>query len=317
MFKKAKRTQAKIKLAVTGPAGSGKTFSALRLARGLVGIEGKIAVIDTENGSASLYSEQFDFDVLDLEPPYEDSKFVSGIQAAMNAGYDALIIDSASHFWEAILEYKDKLDRRGGNSFANWNDAGRHFKEVLSAVLHSPIHVIACLRSKTEYIVETNERGRSVPRKVGLAPVMRDGIEYEFTTVFDIDLSHQAATSKDRTGLFTDKVFQITEETGQRIADWMKGCKDASHDKSITAPQVSANATPAHQGTQSCTPQQIKNIETLWKQLAYGQAEMSKLFVWLGADTLDGAESWNDLTLEQAARAIGFLTKKVSEKEVV
>jgi DNA polymerase III delta prime subunit len=314
MFKKAKRTQAKIKLAITGPAGSGKTYSALRLARGLVGPDGKIALIDTENGSASLYSEQFDFDVLNLEPPFEDASFIEGIQGAVNAGYDALIIDSASHFWEAILEYKDKLDRRGGNSFTNWNEAGKHFKGVLNAVLHSPIHVIACLRSKTEYIVETNERGRVVPRKVGLAPVMRDGIEYEFTTVFDIDLSHQAATSKDRTGLFTDKVFQVTEETGQQIAGWLTatgGQSTATAQPSPAAKPVPASP-PADSG-KPATDQQIKNIEALWQRLGYGQAQMQKLFQWLDAEALKGAEHWTDLTQEQAARAIGFLSKKASE----
>jgi DNA polymerase III delta prime subunit len=317
MFKKAKRTQAKIKLAITGPAGSGKTYSALRLARGLVGPGGRIALIDTENGSASLYSEQFDFDVLNLKPPFEDASFIEGIQGAVNASYDALIIDSASHFWEAILEYKDKLDRRGGNSFSNWNEAGKHFKGVLNAVLHSPIHVIACLRSKTEYVVETNERGRSVPRKVGLAPVMRDGIEYEFTTVFDIDLSHQAATSKDRTGLFTDKVFQVTEETGQQIAEWLTttGGQDAP-ENTASQPAPAAHTAPASPPADTGKPatgQQIKNIQALWKTLGYGQEQMAKLFQWLDTEALAGAESWDDLTMEQAARAIGFLSKKVAE----
>lgn len=307
MFTKAQRTQAKIKLAITGPAGSGKTYSALRLARGLIGRNGKIALIDTENGSASLYSEQFDFDVHNLEPPFEDTRFIEGISAAVNAGYDALIIDSASHFWEAILEFKDKLDRRGGNSFSNWNEAGKHFKDVLNAVLHSPIHVIACLRSKTEYVVETNERGRNIPRKVGLAPVMRDGIEYEFTTVFDIDLSHQAATSKDRTGLFTDKVFQITEETGEKIAQWLKTSADRT--AAVSEPAV---ATAATSEKRPVTDLQLKNIAMLWKQLGYGQEQMEKMFRWVGADTLPGAENWQDLSMAQAAKVIGALTKKAA-----
>lgn len=306
MFQRAQRTQSKIKLAITGPAGSGKTYSALRLARGLIGKGGKIALIDTENGSASLYSEQFNFDVLNLVPPFEDTCFVEGINAAVKAGYDVLIIDSASHFWEAILEFKDKLDRRGGNSFSNWNEAGKHFKEVLNAVLHSQIHVIACLRSKTEYVVETNERGRSIPRKVGLAPVMRDGIEYEFTTVFDIDLSHQAMTSKDRTGLFTDKVFQVTEETGEKIAQWLKA--------SVVEYSATTDATAPRTGTPAATDQQLKNIAMLWKQLEYGQEQMEKMFQWLKADALPGAENWADLSMAQAAKVIGVLTKKAAAK---
>lgn len=286
MFKKAQRTQAKIKLAIAGPSGSGKTFSALRLARGLVGDAGKIALIDTENGSASLYSDRFDFDVMDLAPPFEDRKFIEGINAAVEAGYDAVIIDSASHFWEGILEYKDKLDRRGGNSFANWNEAGQHFKGVLNAVLQSPIHVIACLRSKTEYVVEQEAGKKSAPRKIGLAPVMRDGIEYEFTTVFDVDLSHNSTTSKDRTGLFTDQIFQITEGTGQEIAAWLGTAK-----------------SPAAQ------------IEELWSELNYGAEELEQLYKWLKLEPVDSPQ-WEALTHAQATKVITLLKGKLAQKEV-
>jgi hypothetical protein len=143
---------------------------------------------------------------------------------------------------------------------------------------------------------------------------MRDGIEYEFTTVFDIDLSHQAATSKDRTGLFTDKVFQVTEETGQQIAGWLTatgGQSTATAQPSPAAKPVPASP-PADSG-KPATDQQIKNIEALWQRLGYGQAQMQKLFQWLDAEALKGAEHWTDLTQEQAARAIGFLSKKASE----
>lgn len=213
MFKKASRKRVKLKSAISGPPGSGKTTSALRMARGLVGPNGKIALIDTENGSASLYSDRFDFDVCEISPPFDHHKFIEAIMQAVDDGYSVIIIDSASHFWEGILDYKDKLDRRGGNGYTNWNEAGRQFKGILNAVLQSDAHVICCLRSKIDYVIEPDSKGKSVPRKVGLAPIMRDGVEYEFTTVFDVDLAHNAATSKDRTGLFTDRIFQITEET--------------------------------------------------------------------------------------------------------
>lgn len=216
-FQKAVKKRVWLKLAITGASGSGKTYSALRLAHGM---GKKVAMIDTENGSASLYADRFEFDTLDLTPPYEFGKFVDAINQAVAAGYEVIIIDSASHFWEGILEYKGKLDARGGNSYTNWNEAGEHFKDILSAVLQSPIHVIACMRSKIDYVLEDNERGKKTPRKVGLAPIMRDGIEYEFTTVFDVDMSHNAAASKDRTGLFADKIAQITEDTGKRLMAW-------------------------------------------------------------------------------------------------
>lgn len=220
MFKKATRKQAKIKLAVTGASGSGKTFSALRLAKGLADGK-KVAVIDTENGSASLYSDRFDFDTLDLSPPFTHDKFIGAINAAESAGYEVLVIDSASHIWEGILEYKSKLDGRGGNSYTNWADAGNKFKGILDAVLQSKLHVICCLRSKMDHVIDKDSSGRTTIKKVGMAPIMRDGIEYEFTTVLDVDMSHQASASKDRTGMFTDKIFQVTEDTGKMISQWL------------------------------------------------------------------------------------------------
>ena len=220
LFRKATREKVFLKLAVTGPSGSGKTYSSLRLARGLVGPTGKIALIDTENRSASLYADRFDFDTLDIAPPFDNEKFVDGVNAAVEAGYGAIVIDSASHFWEGILDYKDKLDQRGGNSYTNWKIAGDKFGGIVKAVLQSPTHVICCMRSKMDYVQEKDDRGKTQIKKVGLAPIMRDGIEYEFTTVFDVALNHQAVVSKDRSGLFVDKIFMITEETGAQLEAW-------------------------------------------------------------------------------------------------
>lgn len=225
LFKKATREQVFLKLAVTGPSGSGKTYSALRLACGIVGSGGKVALIDTENRSASLYADKFQFDTLDIAPPFEHQKFIEAVEAAVREGYGAVIIDSASHFWEGILEFKGQLDSRpGSNSYTNWRAAGDKFSGIIKAVLQSPIHVICCMRSKMDYVQEKDERtGKSVVRKVGLAPIMRDGIEYEFTTVLDVALDHKASASKDRTGLFVDKIFQVTEETGKELMAWRNG----------------------------------------------------------------------------------------------
>ncbi len=228
MFEKAKRNNTRIKLAITGPSGSGKTYSALRLATGLAG-DGRIAVLDTESNSASLYAENFDFDVAPIDPPFTNDKFVTAIRQAVELGYEVIILDSASHFWEGILEYKDALDRRGGNSFTNWGEANKQYKAIVNALLQSNVHLIACLRSKTEYVIEKNDKGKSIPRKIGLAPVMRDGVEYEFTTVFHLDAAHQAMADKDRTGLFTDKIFQITEQTGREITRWLGGSDSKDH----------------------------------------------------------------------------------------
>ncbi|MCC5943099.1 MAG: AAA family ATPase [Balneolaceae bacterium] len=226
MFNKATRKGNHIKLAITGPSGAGKTFSALRLARGLTP-NGKIAVIDTENNSSSLYASDFDFEVASVEAPFEISKLVNLTKYVLNGDYEVLIVDSASHFWDGVLEYKNSLDKRGGNSFANWNTANEHYKLMLRAILFSKIHVIVCMRSKMEYVLQENEKGKHVPQKVGMAPIMRDGVEYEFSCVLDLSMSHEAQASKDRTQLFKDKIFQITEQTGQQIKQWLEGQNDA------------------------------------------------------------------------------------------
>jgi hypothetical protein len=220
MFQQATRKDSYFKAALVGPSGSGKTYSALRLARGLVP-NGKIAVIDTENNSSSLYASDFTFEVANVEAPYEISKLVNLTKYVLEGDYDVLIIDSASHFWNGILEYKDKLDKRGGNHFGNWSEANKHYSMFLRAILFSKIHVIVCMRSKMEYILQENEKGKQVPQKVGMAPIMRDGVEYEFTAVFDLDMHHQAQASKDRTNLFDDRIFQITEDTGAQIMQWL------------------------------------------------------------------------------------------------
>ena len=232
MFKKASRKGTFIKLGITGPSGSGKTYSALRLAKGLVP-DAKIAVIDTENESASLYASDFDFDVINVSPPFTIDKLTQPVKAALEQQYDVVILDSASHFWDGIMDYKNQLDKRGGNSFTNWNIANEHYKLMLRALLFSKIHVIACMRSKMEYVVEDDSRGKKVPKKVGMAPIMRDGVEYEFTTVFDLDTSHQAMVSKDRTKIFEDHIFTITEETGAAIRNWINGTSESQPHKRL------------------------------------------------------------------------------------
>lgn len=221
MFKKAQRKSIKLRLAITGPSGSGKTFSALMLAKGL---GKKIAVIDTENGSASLYSDKFEFDVVELTPPFTTEKYIDAINFAEKSGYDILIIDSLSHAWAGeggLLQVKESLDQRGGNSFTNWASITKKQEAFKSSFLHSNIHIITTIRSKQEYIIEINEKGKQAPKKVGLAPVQREGIEYEFTIVFDIAMSHECVASKDRTNIFYDSIFKITEETGSSIKKWL------------------------------------------------------------------------------------------------
>ena len=236
-FTKATRNDSYIKLAITGPAGAGKSYSSLKLARGLTGENGKIAYIDTENGSARLYSDLTEFFHADLPAPYHYKQFIEAIKEAEKAGFDCVIIDSLSHLWTGILEEKAAIDRKGGNSFSNWAIPTQHLNEVIQTLLQAKIHVICCLRSKQEYVMseEVNAKGKTVqvPKKIGTAPVMREGIDYEFSLVFDVATDHNATTSKDRTGLFVDRTFQITEQTGQQLASWLKGGSVAKQEEPI------------------------------------------------------------------------------------
>ncbi len=221
MFQKAQRKNAKLRIAVTGPSGSGKTYSALRLAKGL---GSKIAFIDTENGSASLYSDKFEFDVLELTAPFTTEKYIEAIKFAEKSGYDVLVIDSISHAWNSVgglLEQKSQIDKRGGNSYTNWASITPKQELFITAMTQSSVHLISTMRSKQGYAIETNEKGKSAPKKIGLEAVQREGMEYEFTTVFDVGMTHEASVSKDRTGLFMDKIFQVTEETGRELIAWL------------------------------------------------------------------------------------------------
>lgn len=217
-LRKAERKQARIKLAIQGSAGSGKTYGALLIASGLLGGDWrKIAVIDTENSSADLYAHLGPYNVLSLAPPFSPERYIKAIESCEAAGMEVIVIDSISHCWDYLLEYHGNLQ---GNSFTNWNKVTPRQKAFVDKILHSKAHVIATMRVKQDYVLNQKD-GKVVPEKVGLKAVQRDGMDYEFTTVFDLDLHHNCKASKDRTGLFMDKPeFIITAETGSEILNW-------------------------------------------------------------------------------------------------
>jgi hypothetical protein len=220
---KAERKQAVIKMAMQGPSGSGKTFSSLLLAKGLVGNWKDIAVIDTENNSSHLYSHLGNFNVLSLSEPFSPERYIDAIDACERAGMMAIIIDSISQEWEGnggIIETHGNLP---GNSFTNWNKMTPRHNSFVQKMLQSQCHIIATIRSKQDYVL-TDKNGKMVPEKVGLKGVTRDGMDYEMTVVFDIDIKHQSTASKDRTGLFSNPLpFLISEQTGNRIKIWCLG----------------------------------------------------------------------------------------------
>jgi hypothetical protein len=223
-FQKAERRKAKLRLGITGPSGSGKTWGALLIAKG---IGGKIAVIDTERGSASLYTNLVDFDVLELAPPYTPERFIEALKAAEGAGYETVIIDSITHEWSGVggcLELVDKVaaSKFKGNSWSAWNEVTPRHRALLDAILRSPLHVVVTMRSKTE-TAQTEENGRKKVVKLGMKAEQRDGFEYEMTTVLDLTHEgHFALASKDRTGLFNGDPKTLSEKTGTMLREWLE-----------------------------------------------------------------------------------------------
>ncbi|MDO9334984.1 MAG: ATP-binding protein [Caulobacter sp.] len=223
-FVKAERHKARLRLGITGPSGSGKTWGALQIAKG---IGGRIAVIDTERGSASLYTHLVDFDVLELAPPFTPERFTQALQAAEAAGYDVLIMDSITPEWNGVggcLELVDNLAsaKFKGNSWSAWNEVTPRHRAFLDSLLRCNMHVIATMRSKTE-TAQTEEGGRKKVVKLGMKSEQRDGVEYEFTTVLDlVHDGHYAMPSKDRTGLFRGDPKTLSEETGRILLEWLE-----------------------------------------------------------------------------------------------
>lgn len=240
LFNKAERKKAFLKIAITGVSGSGKTYSALQLAQGL---GGKIAMIDTENGSGELYSNLCDYDVAPMAAPFSPEKYVDYIHEAEKSGYNVLIIDSLSHAWTGeggLLEFVDKKSAasRSGNSFTAWKDATPKQNRLIDAILQSKMDVIVCMRSKQAYEVIENERSKKMPMKMGLAPIQRDGIEYEFTLMFDIGIErHMATATKDRTGMFKDWCDIITPQAGAMIKAWANGGAEITEDDYVKIDQ--------------------------------------------------------------------------------
>ena len=197
-------------------------MSSVRIAEGLAD-GGKIALIDTEHSSASLYSDVVSFDVCNLDS-YEVENYIAAIEEAGREGYAVIIIDSLSHAWAGkggILEFVDKAGKRGGNNFSAWRDATPRHNQLIEAILSSPCHVICTLRSKVEHVIE-NVGGKTTVRKVGLQPVQRDGMEYEFTICGDITDQHELIVTKTRAAWLKDEIIREPDEAfGRRLLAWL------------------------------------------------------------------------------------------------
>jgi hypothetical protein len=248
MFRKAEKRQAKLRLALCGPSGSGKTCSALLIAMGLAP-GGKIALVDTERGSGELYADMVPYDVAPLEPPYTPGRYIEIIKGAESAGYDVLIIDSFSHAWMGeggILDLHDRATSasRSGNSFMAWREVTPKHNALVDAILGANMHVIVTMRTKTAYDLVDDGKGGKKPLKIGLAPIQRDGLEYEFTLVMDLSVEgHVATATKDRTRLFDGEHFVPTAATGEALREWLTTGKDPVAESKRSLKALKASAT--------------------------------------------------------------------------
>ena len=225
-FHKAERKRGKLRLAIAGPAGSGKTYSALLIA---FGIGGRIALIDTERGSGELYDHLGNYDACTLEAPFEPKKYVAAIKAAEEAGYDTIIIDSLTHAWAGtggLLDRHGLIADKSGNSWSAWRMVTPQHNELVDALLQSSCHIIATMRSKMEY-TQVEEGGKKSVKKLGMSPIQRDGMEYEFTVFMDIDQNHIASSTKDRTTLFDGQYFKPSTQTGKVLMEWLEQTPEA------------------------------------------------------------------------------------------
>jgi hypothetical protein len=228
-FTKATKEQAKLRLALFGPSGAGKTYTALRMATGM---GGNIAVIDTERGSASKYADRFEFDVLELDTR-NIATYCQAIGAANRAGYNVLIIDSLTHAWQELLADIDKIakTRYRGNRWSAWSDGTPMQHELIDTLLSCNCHIIATMRSKTEWATQ-DENGKIKPVRIGLAPEQGKGIEYEFDMLMELSPDHVAVVLKDRTGKYQDEMIELPgEDFGKALADWLKEGKPAKKKK--------------------------------------------------------------------------------------
>lgn len=319
LFKKAVRSQAKLRLALIGPAGSGKTFSSLAIAKHLVP-GGRIAVLDSERGSAELYASEFDFDTMELTN-HSPMSYVEAIGAAEAEGYDVIVCDSLSHAWmgkDGALEQVDKAVERGaGNSFSAWRSITPKHNALVDKILSCKAHFIATIRAKTEYVQEKNDKGKTEIKKLGMQAIQRDGLEYEFTLVGDLDLSNTLKISKTRLNgvIMPGDIFEKPGEAlASRIRGWLNnGAPRAAVPREEVRQFVADMAKPEAPANDPVAPvASMENgviTDTRVEPLAEAMEDAFKLYLRAMTSTTSVAE------LDRVAGGPGKPTKGTPEHE--
>lgn len=242
----AVRKGQKARVGLAGPSGSGKTWTSLEVATTLAD-GGPILVCDSERGSASLYADYYKFEVIEWVPPF-DPRELAQVITEHGPNYAVIVVDSLSHFWEAEGGTRDIVDaaaaRARGNSFAGWKEGTPAQNDMIAAILTAPCHVVATMRSKTEYILETDSRGKQVPRKVGMAPIQRAGIEYEFTVTAELDHEHSLLVDKTRCHDLAGKMYKLghTVEMAETLAAWLGTAEALASPEQVAQIMATLNA---------------------------------------------------------------------------
>lgn len=311
-FQKAKRKGIWVRSAIDGPSGSGKTWTSLVTAKALADkFDYKIAVIDTERGSASKYADYFDFDVLELDT-YGVERYIGAMKEAEKEGYKVLVIDSLSHAWtgiDGILDRHDSATKRSksGNSYNAWREVTPLHNQLIDAILNFNGHVIVTMRTKTEYIVEqttNNGRSYSVPKKIGMAPIQRDGMEYEFDIVGDMDLEHNLVISKTRCHPLADKVFKCPGQNDNSFTDII--CDWVGSDVPVVEKPLPQK--PSGTYTEPLQDRVFKGVESLYKAGVDGVLEKVKECI--------GDKKVKDCTNEELQELWSWVQKTIVEKKV-
>ncbi len=304
-FEKATKRQARLRLALIGPSGSGKTYTALAVAQHL---GDRIAVIDSERGSASKYADLFHFDVHELEQ-FDPRLYVEALHAAEAAGYDVIVVDSLSHAWMGrggVLDLVDQFTKRSksGNAFTEgWREASPLHNQMVDALVQCRAHLIATLRAKQDYVLDTDPKtGRTVPRKVGLAPVQREGVEYEFDVVGDLDLEHTFVITKTRCPALDG---QVMPKPGRELAEILKAwLSDGVEPAQTNRPDLGKGA--AGPKTRSAIEQVREELRTLEERNGAHPISMAKRPGWEGVIARRLEQLLGDPEHERLALALLF-----------